>query len=69
MSKFVRCKGNTQVKEGMGKTPKEAYSDYRGNGGVCAAHECSYERVEELSIEIQWVELVSDDIKCGEQDE
>lgn len=68
MAKFVRCISVNTIGEGI--SPKDAYRMYRENGGKSAPQDCSYERVEEISIEIQWVELVSDaDIKCGDQDE
>ncbi len=61
MSNFVRCLHIGSNTFGEGISPKDAYRIYRENGGKAAPQDCSYERVEEISIEIQWVELVSDD--------
>lgn len=69
MSKFVRCYAadRRSSDEEECTSPRKAYENYRENGGCFSPYECSYERVEPLSIEIQWVELVSDaDIKCEE---
>ena len=53
MSKTIICHGEeNDYYFGNGKTPKEAYENYRGNGGDDSLDQCKFFEAEEVEIEI-----------------
>jgi hypothetical protein len=53
MSKTIICLGeNNDYYFGNGKTPKEAYENYKKNGGDDNLDQCKFFEAEEIEIEI-----------------